>query len=62
MGMSDRQFTQLLILLLFIVIYPLVPMLYVRPIFGDMIAFITLVIPNMVIILYLTFKSERRIR
>ena len=62
MGMSNKQFGELLILLIFVVVYPMLIVTYVRPFYEAMVSFIALIVPNIFIILYLSYKSEKKVK
>jgi len=59
MGLNDKQFRELVILLLFVIIYPLFP-LYLAKTYNTMIGFVVLIIPNTLILVYLYFKIDNK--
>ncbi|MAH46035.1 hypothetical protein CMI37_09395 [Candidatus Pacearchaeota archaeon] len=60
MGLSNRQFGELVVLLLFVILYPLLP-LHLAKTYSTIIGFVSFIIPNTLILVYLYFKFEKKI-
>ncbi len=61
MGLSNRQFGELVVLLVFVMTYPVLP-LHLAKVYNDMIGFVALIIPNTLLLVYLYFKLEVQIK